>query len=499
MRWKRLRRSGGAVKRAAYELGVKFEECVEKILAARGYKTQRRVRVKGKKQVAHEIDVLARKGKRVIIVECKNWKAPVGKEVVMKLESVLRDLGAGYVGIIASYAGFTSDARAFAERSGIRLWERDYLVEEYFKVEVGRVECASLGRPVKVENALPLKVDFWSAAETNLKNQDKIKIRGVLSFHPYYVVSYVFHGKFKDPVGNRYTFDDEGEVFVDALDGSVLNPVFPAGLGEAVIQKLTRVISREKRERDKRIEMLMDEIDEGLDSVSNYSVEVGENYEVEKLPAHVNKQACVKAAKDYIIEVNTEEITYTVDEEEGLFSETETVTYVPKARDIKIRRVALVYVPKWKISYDAFGRVYSREVFAFSGEVLEDSIRFCPKHFKLRRRETVAVCEVCGVALCSDHIFQCPICGKWLCEEHGVFCGSCDRIFCEEHNLETCELCGEPVCDDCRRVCRICGVVCGVKHMRVCSVCGEEACEKCTVTKGFIRRKTVCRNCLEKT
>ena len=483
------------VERVIYELGEKFEECVEKILAARGYKTQRRIRLKGLKNVPHEIDVLAQKGNITMVVECKNWKAPVGKEVVMKLDSMLEDLGPKYTGIIASYAGFTEDARNFAEQSGIELWERDYLKEEFFKVFVGRVEEATFEKPIKVENALPLKINFLEAAEITLRNKDKIIESGILSYHPYYVVAYSYHAKIKDPTKKVHTFKDEGNVLIDALDGGVLNPP-PVKDLVRVAKKLKSILSKQEREESKRTKKLTEEIESGLKGLSNYDVKVGESYKVMKFPASISKRSYIKSAIDYIIQKNTEEIEYTPkSQEDEFFPETKTITYVPKVKDINIKSVVLVYVPKWEISYEAFSRTYAREVLAFSGTILEDNLRYCPKHLGFLKKETIAVCEVCGRALCSSHVFQCPICGKWLCEDDGTFCEDCKRIYCKEHTLLKCEICGQPLCNDCKLTCPICGKTYSHKHARTCDNCGKTVCEECATTTGLIRRKTLCREC----
>ena len=112
------------------------------------------------------------------------------------------------------------------------------------------------------------------------------------------------------------------------------------------------------------------------------------------------------------------------------------------------------YIPKWNISFATKDVDYSRELYACSGSIIEDTIAFCPEHTSLGRikfvtKINVAVCEDCGQAFCEEHIKQCPMCGKWLCLDHGIECEACGRLFCSEHISIYCNICGKPLCDSC--------------------------------------------------
>ncbi|MBO6549321.1 MAG: restriction endonuclease [Rhizobiales bacterium] len=76
-----------------------------------------------------EIDVLAIENvqgrEHKVLVECKNWKAKVPKNVVHGFRTVVNDIGAN-VGYIISKAGFQSGAYEAAENTNIKLmtwWE----------------------------------------------------------------------------------------------------------------------------------------------------------------------------------------------------------------------------------------------------------------------------------------------------------------------------------------------------------------------------------------
>jgi hypothetical protein len=57
---------------------------------------------------------------------------------------------------------------------------------------------------------------------------------------------------------------------------------------------------------------------------------------------------------------------------------------------------------------------YLPRFLASSGRSLEDGLAECRK-CTLLKKETVAVCEVCGTPLCGKHAYQE---GGWLCEDH---------------------------------------------------------------------------------
>ncbi len=197
-----------------------------------------------------------------------------------------------------------------------------------------------------------------------------------------------------------------------------------------------------------------------------------------------------KEATHFVITENTETIKYCT--QDGTQN---SVTYTPKTKDIIIKCVTLVNLPRWDITFNVFNKSYSREMLAHSGAILEDSIQYCPKHTSPFKRETVAACEVCGQALCNSHVSQCPVCGKWLCQDDGVSCSSCGKTFCPEHISLVCGICNKPLCSDCKEICSICGTVFGNKHIVTCSQCGKAVCSNCSTTIGVIRRKQVCKKC----
>ena len=475
-------------KMPTYDLGIKLEECVEKILKkSMGYQTERRKRIKGKSGIPHEFDVVARKGDIFLVVECKNWKSRVGKEKICAFHDKLRDLGSKWNGIFVSYQGFTEPAEEYAEQCNIKRWDTDRLKEEWLAVSVGRAEYAPLGKKKTVKNALPLNFNFSQASRLSLLNKDKIQATGMLSYAPYFVIAYSYHAKFKDPTKQSHTFKASDKVFVNALDCSVLNP---SKRSSTVTKTLKLVLSKEARQTARRTTNLLHELD-GI-SDKEYDVEGGDRYTVRILEPVIHHRAARKAAITFVIEENTKTIIYHTQD-----GHTNSIVYNPKPKNILIKSVTLVNVPRWDITFNVFNRTYSREMLACSGTVLEDSIQYCPKHIGPFKKETVAACEICGQALCEKHVFQCPTCGKWLCEEDGTFCASCGRIFCHDHISLFCGVCSKPLCLDCKVTCQSCGKIFGRRHIVTCSECGKEVCSDCVITVGRIRRKRLCKECAQ--
>jgi hypothetical protein len=75
------------------------------------------------------IDIVARKLdvtgiEEMLFVQCKNQSAPVGVEVIRALQGVLEGTAKG---VVAAPSGFTQDAREFAARRHVQLWDREHI------------------------------------------------------------------------------------------------------------------------------------------------------------------------------------------------------------------------------------------------------------------------------------------------------------------------------------------------------------------------------------
>jgi len=143
-RLKKQRRTSASrykIKKAIMELGPSgfpFEHFVSHIFQFDGYQTEVGVFMKGH-CVTHEIDVLARKGNRCCIAECKyhnTQKKVTDVKVPLYIDSRFRDImkrieeedgnDTDYRGWIFTNTRFTSDAKEYARCAGIELVSWDY-------------------------------------------------------------------------------------------------------------------------------------------------------------------------------------------------------------------------------------------------------------------------------------------------------------------------------------------------------------------------------------
>ena len=479
-----------------FELGNKLEEVVEKIYRSRGYATERRQRLMGGSGTRSEIDIVARKSNRIIAIECKNYVAPVGIDKVRDFNQKLQDLG--LQGHFIAYSGFTDGASQFAQSQNIETIDRSELMEKWLAISIGRGECVR-GEELTLECALPLNVTFDEAKSLSLLNSEKIKvIDAELIFRPYFSIDYSFRAQVKDPTKKLHKFKDEDTVFVDAVDGEVLNPFPERGFG--LIKTIKDVASKTARAENERTKKMLREL-KGSAEPTKYSLEIMDDYKANKVKPLINPSQAMSAGLNYIIERNTRKINYTPKSQgDTIFPETKSITYVPKRRDIRIGSRDLILVPRWSIEFEAFNKSYRKEIFACSGTVLEDTISSCPNHVSIGAitfgsHRTVAVCEVCGQSLCQGHVKKCAICGKWLCEKDGIDCGICNKRFCKEHEILACPICHEPICESCSTVCSICGTTFGINHANSCDVCEKTICPNCTVVSGLIRKNRKCVKC----
>jgi superfamily II DNA or RNA helicase len=108
---------------AADPSGASLEDRVADLLARQGYQVQR---VGGRSDGG--VDVIAEKQDAVgtrtrLYVQCKETREPVGVEVVRSLYGVLPPGDRGVTAVVASPAGFTADARSFADARQVQLWD----------------------------------------------------------------------------------------------------------------------------------------------------------------------------------------------------------------------------------------------------------------------------------------------------------------------------------------------------------------------------------------
>jgi hypothetical protein len=482
-----------------HELGNKLEEVVEAIFKADGYTTQRRQRIHGVvKGYTNEIDIIAIRGNDRIAVECKNHTSQVGIAQVRDFAEKILDLGPGWRGVFVGYSDFSEDASEFAQCRNIEQLTHDEVMERWFAVSVGR--SPKLGEKLRIEDVLPVNYDYPQVSALDFVNKEKIQITDAkLVFHPYIRYTYSFRKKWRDPTKEVHNFSDQGTIVVDLLNNELVNPPVVKDLG-GMTQALTRTFSSKASAENFQRKKIFREVSENnpLREITRIR---GNEYQIQQLAVDYSKREINHTVIDYITGKNSHVITY-VPEKTNSFSPIRSVDFTPDRGDIKLSNGEIIFVPKWSLHFLAFGSVYTREILACSGTILEDTIALCPHHFNLGiltgKTKNIGVCEKCGSAFCKSHGRQCAACNSWLCDSHSVYCNSCKRAFCQEHIPATCSISEKPVCNDCVLLCPVCGKPYGKDLAVKCNTCGQTVCPLCATTSGIIKRVTTCKRCQPK-
>jgi Holliday junction resolvase-like predicted endonuclease len=479
-------------RRGAYELGVALEDTVEDILKAEGYSTQRRARLRGEKGVS-EIDIVARRGtKEVIAVECKNYSSPVPVKEVRDFINKLEDLKIKN-GLFAACPDFSGEAARWGQNYGLELWGEDVLREKYFEIKIGRLGTKELG---KLECYLPLKVDYDGAVNLDFENKEKVEIESAkLIWKPFYKVSFRIKCVRTDPSKQKHTIEDSGYYIVDGLSGNIVEH------SDAVKKFLKKMLGQSEKETHqiRETDVFFKEL--GQEPAIDLDLKQSQLYKTIIYKPLGTEERARRIVIDGIIEDYAETVTYELKkDEDDLFAPEREFTIVPSYRDIKIIDLELIHVPKWEIEFRSKEHKYTRKITGNSGTIVYDTVTNCNKHWfsGLSKKRNMAVCDVCGAALCKEHIWKCPTCDSWRCETHSKTCISCQKRYCPEHISNKCIECGNAVCDSCAIKCPICEEIHCRRHVTKCSKCGRTVCVSCTRKEGGIlsfRQKVYCRDC----
>ena len=471
-----------------YDLGVKLENAVEKILRAEGYSTQKRQRLEGEKGTS-EIDIVATRiyngRKEIIAVECKNHNAPISVKEIRDFDSKLKDLNIKN-GLFAVHPDFSSDASQWGENAGLMLWNWDIVREKIAEIEIGRL---GHNEQTKLDCYLPLKIDFEKAVALKIQNKDNVVIESAkLIWKPFYKI--IFHLKYTRTLPNKEKrfIEDSGFYVVDGISGEIIKQ---SETMKNVINQLFGQ-SEDTSLQIKENDIVLKELEQAPEE----NLTLGNSFEYKIIPLNpsLNKEKALKRVTVRIVKVNTETVNYSL-KNDDLFDDPREFTMTPSEKDIRIDKTELIYVPRWEIEFDSKDYKYHRKICGNSGKILSDTIAHCPDDSFISNAN-IAVCDVCGKALCEDHIFKCPVCKKWHCKSHGVQCTVCKQRYCPEHAEFRCVECKGIICNACILKCPICGEIHCKSHMTKCSKCNKIVCVSCTRKEGnFLLKKSVCKEC----
>ncbi len=382
------------IKLNSYDLGIRLENTTASILEKMGYAIEKRKKMPTKSGAIAEIDILITRGNRRRAVECKNYdpSKSVGISDMRVFKDKLTDIGV-MSGIFVTNTYFSEDAQKLAESVGIELWDDDIHKEKFYAYAIGRIKNPSLVN----DPVLPLKADFLSVSSLTLRNNQSIRLfSAVLLYQPYIVVKYRLQAKRSDPTGKVHSFSDFGTYFVDALDGDIINQE------KGIVGNFVGLF-KSKEEKVKSKEDAF--VSEDLESIASVTKPIlsSSDYQVSVADTIVSEEDATKIVKAHVIDRNAKKVQYNVKVRGEI--ETRSFNFVPRLKEINIRGVTLVYVPKWNLEYEAGVFSFSRRFLGSSGRSLEDDLAKCHKCILLKK-DTVAVCEICGLPLCQKQLNQ---------------------------------------------------------------------------------------------
>ena len=397
------------------DLGRRLEDMTEQILKGMGYSTEKRQRILGKSGTRNEIDILAKKGERVTAVECKNYSRYVGVDELREFKSKLEDLQIGNA-LFVTNAVFSKDAETYANHHHIRLWNGKQLRENFFSMTIGRVRDAS--PEIVLSTSLPVNLTLEAFSRLDLANPSALRRqRPRLIFHPYYRYDYRLDIARTDPTRGTHRVTDDGTIIVDALDGEILAKLGVASrlaskfIGSAHIDES----AASSKEENQIIEDILT-----IPAEKDMRMYLRDDCDIIKLQYGVTFRAAQYNVINKVIEDNTKEVGYTIRVARDRVQR-KKMPIIPKPYEVNIKRITLVYVPKWSMDIEGENSAYTRKSLAASRTVLVDTISICPKHFslgkvQLRKKNTHAACDICGSAYCEDHIYHAD--GRFYCDKH---------------------------------------------------------------------------------
>ena len=375
------------VEKSTRELGSNLEDMVEKILENRGFSTTVRTKIRGSSGQLNEIDIMAKRNRITIAVECKNYaEAKIGIKEIRDFSAKLDDLDIKK-GLFITSSDFSSDAIGWATNNPqlrqIELWNGDKLTENFQAAILGRSGIQS----IKVSDCLNIRDTIENYSEILLKNKNNVSIaRREMSFYPYYIVQFTLRDQFKTPDRQIHSKFNSGQYVVDGLTRSVLYCADDNG---------NKLYDKEK-EQKQIIEDIM-----SIEPHKTVEVKKASNSNLVIHKASMSKNDVEFSVRKKVIEDNKSKIPYHVRKSKAEEIE-KKYTHVPNPSSIQLQS-KIIFVPKLEIIFDSKEYTYKRRILPASDITLVDEISEC-KHL-LRKKHTFAVCEICGIAKCESDIF----------------------------------------------------------------------------------------------
>lgn len=384
------------------ERGSELEDAVAGFFRSKGYDVQTRTKMRDRRDVFHEIDVLASKredfGTIQIAVECKNVRSPIDIREIRNFNDKLSALGVTK-GIFVSTGGFTLDARSDAASVNMELWDEEALEEKISRQEMPEKDL--------IHDALPFDpVHARSIGPRHLKNCGIFSETKQLNYGPFYFADY--HCFSQHSVrGNSVIIESKGTVVVDGLGGQVVDCRTTLGQ-EPTLAKMGAYVGCV-----------------GLEPQTISSADLPLfGMPLTVLPSRIDMTRAKEIAKVELVKNLALEYRYETTRTSG------TQVLNPKKKDIEILNVLPVKIPHLTGTYRYRNYSYLRTCLASTGAIILDQTSKC----LLCSRRSLAACENCGAVVCESHLKNCSKCSKCLCTACAMSKGLISRsYYCPEH------------------------------------------------------------------
>jgi len=205
-----------------------YEELVKDIYEQLGKATGVKIlgfgkdcKYKGKSQVEHQIDVLTSHSdglhEYLTDIECKYWNEHINKDIVMKVEAIVKDCNFSK-GIIVSKFGFTPDAFQYAKHVGIGLVELREMTDEDWKGRIRQINIHIVGHypelmqcHIELENDTPSSSvksgQMYGNAQLMIINQPSGSVVTLASFIENVFFKEVLSSGGSEPIVKSYNFE----------------------------------------------------------------------------------------------------------------------------------------------------------------------------------------------------------------------------------------------------------------------------------------------------
>lgn len=164
------------------EKGGELEDAVAGYFRSKGYDVQTRTKMRDRRDVFHEIDVLASKredfGNIQVAVECKNVRSPIDIKELRNFNDKLSALGITK-GVFVSTGGFTTDAESHAASVNIELWDEKTLEKKISSQETPEKDILHDTLPVNLTSVQII-------VPRHLRNNTIFSESKQLSYRPFY-------------------------------------------------------------------------------------------------------------------------------------------------------------------------------------------------------------------------------------------------------------------------------------------------------------------------